>query len=114
MGKILYVSFFFQAEDGIRGLYVTGVQTVLFRSRWWKDVDQCHAAGADSVEQGLADGGLALRRRSEERRVGKECSSRWGRSHLRNEVGVVMGTVYHRHACRHRSRCTGYERRVLS
>src|SRR5690349_22130547 len=35
--------FFFQAEDGIRDLYVTGVQTVLFRSagpseKWaWPD-----------------------------------------------------------------------------
>src|SRR2546430_12459559 len=32
MGAVL---FFFQAEDGIRDLTVTGVQTVLFRSAWW-------------------------------------------------------------------------------
>src|SRR6267378_6406544 len=30
--KVLLFFFFFQAEDGIRDLYVTGVQTVLFRS----------------------------------------------------------------------------------
>src|SRR5439155_14648005 len=29
--------FFFQAEDGIRDGHVTGVQTLLFRSRTWQD-----------------------------------------------------------------------------
>ena len=29
---VFYLFFFFQAEDGIRDLIVTGVQTVLFRS----------------------------------------------------------------------------------
>src|SRR6267378_6838933 len=30
--NFLFFFFFFQAEDGIRDLYVTGVQTLLFRS----------------------------------------------------------------------------------
>ena len=30
--------FFFQAEDGIRDVYVTGVQTCAFRSVWSSDV----------------------------------------------------------------------------
>src|SRR5438874_3715082 len=38
MDSSMFVCFFFQAEDGIRDLYVTGVQRVLFRSlpmnRW--------------------------------------------------------------------------------
>src|SRR5699024_11360352 len=38
----MYV-FFFQAEDGIRDRNVTGVQTVLFRSRKWHDLQR----GAD-------------------------------------------------------------------
>src|SRR5438874_7373498 len=32
--------FFFQAEDGIRDLYVTGVQTVLFRSKHFRRLPQ--------------------------------------------------------------------------
>ena len=33
MTHVMFVFFFFQAEDGIRDIGVTGVQTVLFRSR---------------------------------------------------------------------------------
>src|SRR6267378_6097135 len=65
----------FQAEDGIRGLYVTGVQTCAFRST------QAEVSGANEVNEHplpdlirAADLGLS---RSEERRVGKECRSRW-------------------------------------
>src|SRR5688572_31560336 len=35
---LLSFCFFFQAEDGIRDLTVTGVQTWLFRSRWFPHV----------------------------------------------------------------------------
>src|SRR5207302_5600863 len=82
--------FFFQAEDGIRDFHVTGVQTCALPI----------SAVAGGVHQGLtvifettlpvgdtrtrftprleAAGGLrADRDRSEERRVGKECRSRW-------------------------------------
>src|SRR5690349_25095819 len=86
--------FFFQAEDGIRDLYVTGVQTVLFRSRPptarlllhelppWPPAPPLApppppafsslAAGSPSLAPPPAFPG-----RSEERRVGKECRSRW-------------------------------------
>src|SRR5690349_24152959 len=91
--KIL-IFFFFQAEDGIRDLYVTGVQTCA--------LPILAALGPVWAEQTVSEGVLAnagpdrwevLRRltgdrlmrpgdtgdgkRSEERRVGKECRSRW-------------------------------------
>src|SRR2546430_6270075 len=90
--------FFFQAEDGIRDLTVTGVQTcalpILLSA-----TEVCEAthlrklehAGYLSTEKngsGVAShtsvalsnhGRAALR--SEERRVGKECRSRWSPYH---------------------------------
>src|SRR5947207_8973236 len=91
--------FFFQAEDGIRDHCVTGVQTCALPISLHA---QHHHDGEDRTPRsesagrirgglprsdpggrgGLAARGLAIRRRdarvrSEERRVGKECSSRW-------------------------------------
>src|SRR5206468_9835734 len=74
--KILYF-FFFQAEDGIRDLIVTGVQTCALPISVW----QC------PPETDLRRNGEGFRARrcgspdtrSEERRVGKECRSRWWR-----------------------------------
>src|SRR5690349_22907587 len=89
--------FFFQAEDGIRDLYVTGVQTCAlpilegFRRLHGPDVLRQVTLGAlDEFEHHLSallEGAEAFhldRRkmgehigtRSEERRVGKECRSR--------------------------------------
>src|SRR5204862_659421 len=69
------VFFFFQAEDGIRDLYVTGVQTcalpILIPGTAEADLDVRLLPG-ESPEAFLAE-----LRRSEERRVGKECRSRW-------------------------------------
>src|SRR5438309_6625952 len=71
--------FFFQAEDGIRDGTVTGVQTcALPISR--------RASQARAARQALECApGQATRRpgrsRSEERRVGKECRSRWSPYH---------------------------------
>src|SRR2546430_13185595 len=94
--------FFFQAEDGIRDLTVTGVQTcalpILSRStsrrkkaheRAWPestlavvrsaprplsvDIAACRSSSASSEHP--------VARRSEERRVGKECRSRWSPYH---------------------------------
>src|SRR5438552_15949837 len=66
--------FFFQAEDGIRDDLVTGVQTcALPISRpvhpveTWQPVVSASARGLDFM----------MKHRSEERRVGKECRSRW-------------------------------------
>src|SRR5690349_25166091 len=84
--------FFFQAEDGIRGLYVTGVQTCALpicapeRRRGVGDAVGDGAERGDG-ERAVGDRGLVdrpqdrARQRSEERRVGKECRSRWSPEH---------------------------------
>src|SRR5438046_7703496 len=69
-----YVFFFFQAEDGIRDWSVTGVRRVLFRSG---DLGQ---KSAPKKRLHPKDGKEPCRR-SEERRVGKECRSRWSAHH---------------------------------
>ena len=79
------VNFFFQAEDGIRGWSVTGVQTCALPiwpirscakrgSNVAVDIDRRHPSRQGNEDQ------LACRR-SEERRVGKECRSRWSPYH---------------------------------
>src|SRR5438105_15438920 len=75
--------FFFQAEDGIRDPLVTGVQT---------------CALPIFGPQGQGAGGQQRRRqrhrrgrRSEERRVGKECRSRWSPNHLKKERRITEG-----------------------
>src|SRR5690349_23332497 len=90
--------FFFQAEDGIRDLYVTGVQTCALpiwidrEQRLERDGDepeplQCRedqvAECADRLPAVLVheDDVSRPQVRSEERRVGKECRSRWWAYH---------------------------------
>src|SRR3712207_7997215 len=101
----VYKCFFFQAEDGIRDIGVTGVQTcALPISRSLRL--EVTAEGVETTEQfallraegchqaqgyllGRAMSNIDLRRylgasnpaRSEERRVGKECRSRWSPYH---------------------------------
>src|SRR2546425_9775505 len=95
--------FFFQAEDGIRDKLVTGVQTCalpisnnqgLLKQALGNDEAQrlfqqalvirervfgrVHPQVASTLNE---LGGVALARRSEERRVGKECRSRWSPYH---------------------------------
>src|SRR3712207_8437862 len=95
--------FFFQAEDGIRDIGVTGVQTCalpIFISRGkgshlsgfvvlnttsnlrrnWFDVGLITTKG-DKLKGRFVDGDLVHVFRSEERRVGKECRSRWSPYH---------------------------------
>src|SRR3712207_7142444 len=88
--------FFFQAEDGIRDIGVTGVQTCalpIFEPRatprlygdlaslWLlfsppsEYAEEVETFRARFRRHGVADG------RSEERRVGKECRSRWSPYH---------------------------------
>src|SRR5205823_8234979 len=95
---ITLVFFFFQAEDGIRDKLVTGVQTCALpiyqhhRSHLAARDRRAHgrelaADGAGTVRAGCAGHGVREIRnsrarprrdsRSEERRVGKECRSRW-------------------------------------
>src|SRR5207253_6792056 len=73
---VVPVVFFFQAEDGIRDGHVTGVQTcALPISRCLRAV-RGHRAGRRRLRV-RRRGVVPVRQRSEERRVGKECRSRW-------------------------------------
>src|SRR3712207_8040173 len=90
-----FVFFFFQAEDGIRDIGVTGVQTCALPISLRHLLGRKRGPGIR-----LGRGGLPGRRedrlrklsqrqqpgcrgdeRSEERRVGKECRSRWSPYH---------------------------------
>src|SRR5256886_11132751 len=99
--RVLHLHFFFQAEDGIRDLTVTGVQTcalpicrVKFLAVALGRHGFSHLARRASEElnptrqRGRTSASLARRAkkrfhnpRSEERRVGKECRSRWSPYH---------------------------------
>src|SRR5205085_9542394 len=70
--------FFFQAEDGIRDLTVTGVQTCALPI-YLHGLAQLARLEVEVLRHGRADVQLHLAEhgRSEERRVGKECRSRW-------------------------------------
>src|SRR5687767_16008539 len=107
----MFFFFFFQAEDGIRDKLVTGVQTLLFRSgkgrrrsgkpapsprqvRLWMEllppsllwlfpVSRVRSRSLPcTVRRGA--------RRSEERRVGKECRSRWWPYHERKKKEATV------------------------
>src|SRR3712207_9587407 len=96
--------FFFQAEDGIRDIGVTGVQTCALPiskpPRRYSDASLLAAmetAGKlvddDELREAMKDSGIGtpatraaiierlIDVRSEERRVGKECRSRWSPYH---------------------------------
>src|SRR2546430_5247714 len=96
--------FFFQAEDGIRDLTVTGVQTCalpiyvaspgVIEPLVRMDPDVRPVAPLRHVQHGLLgdvlheahaaraqDAAVGDVQRSEERRVGKECRSRWSPYH---------------------------------
>src|SRR2546428_5018559 len=80
--------FFFQAEDGIRDLIVTGVQTcALPILALGANPGSGTLSGTTTVAAvaGVATlPGLSINKvgtRSEERRVGKECRSRWSPYH---------------------------------
>src|SRR6266581_6014132 len=75
--------FFFQAEDGIRDGRVTGVQTCAL------PISGCPSPARPAVRSRAppaARGHAARSRpRSEERRVGKECRSRWSPWHYKKK-----------------------------
>src|SRR3712207_8683013 len=95
--------FFFQAEDGIRDIGVTGVQTCALPILWFMElinqrkskqsdlpfeIRATAALGISVVADALDYIGAPLFAlpivgdvRSEERRVGKECRSRWSPYH---------------------------------
>src|SRR5947207_6055896 len=82
---LAFVFFFFQAEDGIRDHCVTGVQTCALPISELQPGPDAVAVGRDGVHQAEALGRGERKTgdippgscRSEERRVGKECRSRW-------------------------------------
>src|SRR6266511_5384748 len=86
--------FFFQAEDGIRDFHVTGVQTCALPI----------SRGARSARRGVhcvhfapgswPCGRAKPRARSEERRVGKECRSRWWPKHRKKNEDVFDASFY--------------------
>src|SRR5205085_4713141 len=72
--------FFFQAEDGIRDLTVTGVQTCalpIFRSPIRMNGVTVSESDRQKYEDAFLRRAKSRDARSEERRVGKECRSRW-------------------------------------
>src|SRR5256886_9317927 len=94
--------FFFQAEDGIRDLTVTGVQTCALpisginrrsraisgRHKPWtttidpgRDLQDGHAIDQLIYSRPAIEEASTELLRSEERRVGKECRSRWSPYH---------------------------------
>src|SRR3712207_9447375 len=108
---LAFVVFFFQAEDGIRDIGVTGVQTCALPIFRRADVALAGHAVEDQVATPGGAGGLGegivVRRalhdageqrrlrerevrgvRSEERRVGKECRSRWSPYHYKKNNSV--------------------------
>src|SRR5256885_10530588 len=100
--SVVCIFFFFQAEDGIRDYKVTGVQTCALPIYLAKEVRapaiqplRCREAAGELVpaphvceseasrHQSWAEmwSVAAVADRSEERRVGKECRSRWSPYH---------------------------------
>src|SRR5437773_7056023 len=83
----IFFFFFFQAEDGIRDRDVTGVQTCALPISSLCGKECIRACGPPAIASALRKAhrsntpGSRIespRIRSEERRVGKECRSRWG------------------------------------
>src|SRR3712207_7709810 len=91
--EIMYYCFFFQAEDGIRDIGVTGVQTcalpILRNMELIRSNHHIICLNATIVSWKttkflslpLIMIGRRSGKRSEERRVGKECRSRWSPYH---------------------------------
>src|SRR5207249_10944508 len=103
---MIHLFFFFQAEDGIRDRNVTGVQTcalpiyrgpILTVANWsgqWPGLVGMLNLNASLTKAGVTYSTLwsedftdefFLAGRSEERRVGKECRSRWWPDHCINK-----------------------------
>src|SRR5688500_20238775 len=87
-----WLLFFFQAEDGIRDYKVTGVQTCALPISWGSAGEKrarerrpcelprrrsLRPAGRPPGRRSERGRALSGKRRSEERRVGKECRSGW-------------------------------------
>src|SRR5437762_14120822 len=88
------IVFFFQAEDGIRDTSVTGVQTCALPISRDPQPSKADRPGHQGSGSRFPDQSLD---RSEERRVGKECRSRWWRYHLEKneEICLVHALLYY-------------------
>src|SRR5439155_12458443 len=75
------IFFFFQAEDGIRDGHVTGVQTCALPISGGRFGRRRHRRGYTGLRRHRRGLWRGRRLRSEERRVGKECRSRWAPYH---------------------------------
>src|SRR5690606_40332845 len=96
-----FINFFFQAEDGIRDFHVTGVQTCALPISLRRRCARRRGHGAHRRR----NAGLTLRRRrrprgarSEERRVGKECRSRWTPRYPNTKSTLAETTASDRYA----------------
>src|SRR5437867_10121330 len=96
--KYNFTIFFFQAEDGIRDRTVTGVQTCALPILAGCDLGNVRAG--DPRARALPRNRSQERRprRSEERRVGKECRARGSadREEKKNEISGVKDVVVRR------------------
>src|SRR5438270_12945921 len=93
--------FFFQAEDGIRDLTVTGVQTcalpIFTAPELLKLCTARNGSSAMTVLRLSNSGAVRLvtvppGARSEERRVGKECRARWAPYDLKKNDHLICGS----------------------
>src|SRR5438132_2209726 len=93
---LFFFVFFFQAEDGIRDHCVTGVQTCALPilCRPGPVPGQERGSQPDRDRAGLTGAGWRprpWRARSEERRVGKECRSRWSAEQVQKKMDEEDG-----------------------
>src|SRR3712207_9510925 len=105
--------FFFQAEDGIRDIGVTGVQTcalpishlallmcVALAVSACGEREQSSSGGATAEPASPTLGStistvVTGASRSEERRVGKECRSRWSPYHLKKKTQYNYNSAHY-------------------
>src|SRR3712207_9568591 len=102
---VVDLCFFFQAEDGIRDIGVTGVQTCALPI--WAVASHLRPVGNAAPPRPISFASVTSRItpdgprcRSEERRVGQECRSRWWPYHYKkkkiNEEGKHLDITYSR------------------
>src|SRR5215217_9400493 len=94
MVLVLLFCFFFQAEDGIRDIGVTGVQTCALPI--WRPGPSYWRRRRDSITPDRWRWVRSRSRtpsRSEERRVGKECRSRWSPYHYKKNKRKTKNTL---------------------
>src|SRR3982750_5014969 len=92
------ISFFFQAEDGIRDLIVTEFRRVLFRSEPTAALNDAEVGSSMISSRGSKESALG----SGERRVGKEGRSRGAPYHLKKKTKKTTkykDTVTERGSC---------------